>query len=198
VDIAVGFVPVNGFKYVIVFLDAFSTYAVLVEMKTREASEILQAFRKHVICRFGLPKVLYGDNEPGLLSNQMKDFCESNGIEIKTTSPHSPFSNGVCERLVGLCKNDIRLLTKQTGQNWVDCLHLVNVGLNMRPLKSSGFTPEQLMFGSELESNNFLQSKVKHSSIKEYMNNLQSKIAEIHKSYNETREKFKNSKRPQK
>ena len=102
---------------------------------TREANELLRAFQKNIIKTFGKPSSIYADNEPSLLSNVFTEFCNEHNIEINTCSPHSAFSNGIAEKTVGLCKESIRLLTKQTGQTWLEMLPFVNIALNTRKLK---------------------------------------------------------------
>ena len=123
-------------------------------------------------------------------SNLFAEFCQDHEITIKTSAPHSPFSNGISERSVGLVKESIRLLTKQTSTNWPETLEYVTIALNNRNLKC-GYSPEMLMFGSELETNKLLRkSDFEHNNEKDYLKELTKHLSTVRNKYLEKRKQI--------
>jgi transposase InsO family protein len=53
-----------------------------------------------VFARWGNPEIFVSDNGPQLVSVEMKQFLESNGIHQVPVPTYSPSSNGKAERAV--------------------------------------------------------------------------------------------------
>ena len=120
---------------------------------------MLQAFRDHVFIPFGCQSI-YSDQDPALLSNEFEEFCAANDVEIRTTKPYCPFSNGLVEKYQSYLQNAIRIYSKQTGLPYQELLGLIQKSLNRRLLsvKPYRFTPELLMFGNSLPTSHELLS----------------------------------------
>lgn len=106
----------------------------LKDQRSRTAIEALKAqFSRH-----GIPAILRTDNGPQYTSEEFKEFCESYGIQHKTSSPHTPHSNGEAERAVQTVK---RLWSKTPDK------HLALLDYRTTPLESVGLSPAQLLMG---------------------------------------------------
>ena len=103
VDICLGFTDTGPAKYLICFVEQLSLHSIIVPSPTKETRKLLQAFRIHIFTPFGCQSI-YSDQDPALLSNEFEEFCEINGVEIRTTKPYCPFSNGVVEKYQSYCK----------------------------------------------------------------------------------------------
>ena len=101
-----------------------SLYSIIVSSPTKETRKLLQAFRDHIFTPFGCQSI-YSDQDPALLSNEFEEFCEINGVEIRTTKPYCPFSNGVVEKYQSYLQNAIRIYSRQTGLPYQDLIGLI-------------------------------------------------------------------------
>uniref|UniRef100_A0A3Q3E0D1 Integrase catalytic domain-containing protein n=1 Tax=Labrus bergylta TaxID=56723 RepID=A0A3Q3E0D1_9LABR len=88
--------------------------------------------------RHGIPTVLRTDNGPQYAAEEFRDFCESYGISHRTSSPHTPHSNGEAEKAVQTIK---RLWHKASDQ------YLALLDYRTTPLESVGLSPAQLLMG---------------------------------------------------
>lgn len=80
-------------KHYVVLVDYYSKFIevdVLTDQRSRTVIETLKA----QFCRHGIPAVLRMDNGPQYAAEEFKSFCESYGISHRTSSPHTPHSNG--------------------------------------------------------------------------------------------------------
>ena len=171
-DIACGFNTINGYKYILLFVDSLSMYTIMVPSKTRDSTSILRAIRDHIVVPFMKPQRIYGDNEPALFSREVQTFCTDNHIALTSASPHSPFSNGVPEKTVQLTKDFLRIFTKQTGESWLKLLPDCATSLNSRRL-STGYTPEKLFFGTSLKEDPLMAKNTICTSEEEFFKTLQ-------------------------
>ena len=159
VDVCSGFTDAGPAKYLFCFVEQLSLYSIIVPSPHKDAKRLLQAFRDHIYTPFGC-RSIYSDQDPALLSHEFEEFCDQMGVEIRTTKPYCPFSNGMVEKYQSYLQNAIRTYTKQTGLPYQDLLGLIQKSLNKRLLsvRPYEFTPEILMFGNSLPDNNdFLQ-----------------------------------------
>ncbi|KZV83541.1 Integrase, partial [Exidia glandulosa HHB12029] len=95
---------------------------------------------------------------------EVRDFCESRGIEYTKTPPYSPWANGLIEecnrtllgRLRRYCQPDFEVdetgmsieeLARHTTARWPEFLARAIADMNSRILPSLGYAPRKLMFG---------------------------------------------------
>ena len=185
--------PTRSYNYIYIFCDAFTQKTKLVAAKTRNTEEIIDAVKTHIIGSFGLFDYFYSDNEPAIKSQVFTDFLTQLGITPQTNAPHSPFTNGVAEKLVALTKEAIRLFVRSTSSDWVEQLPFINMGLNHR-LLSSGHTPDQLMFGSTGAKNDLIKTIKYTETPEEYVKMLTFELNSIHKRRLEIRDRIQKSK----
>lgn len=66
-------------------------------MKTITSRDTTEKIRE-TFADFGIPKTLTADNAPTFTSEEFKQFCLENGIELLHTIPYMPSMNGEVER----------------------------------------------------------------------------------------------------
>ncbi len=89
---------------------------------------------------FGFPSVIRADGGPQFRCEEFLGFCKKKNIELETSSPYNPRSNGLTEAAVKNCK---KLLIKCTvgEENFAEAL------LEFRNCpRSDGYSQAQLMF----------------------------------------------------
>jgi transposase InsO family protein len=115
-----------------------------------KAPTIQKFFWQNIVCRFGVPRELTGDNGKQFNCYTSKEFCKTLGAHAKFSSVYHPQSNGPVERANGLIFSGIKkCLFDQKKGKWVDELPKVICSHNTTVSRAIGFTPFRLLFGTE-------------------------------------------------
>ena len=143
-----GEVPVDehGNKYILVFICAFSRYAKMVAVASKDAVTVARAFKDHWVCTFGVPLVVVSDNGTEYVNEVMGAFLNLMGTEHRTTSPVHPQPNGKVERVNATLRNYIRSYVDWSGQNWSDCLAELNFSYNTSVHRGLRLSPFEVVF----------------------------------------------------
>lgn len=129
-------------KHYILTVDYYSRFTEVVELKDQLCRTTIQTL-KAVFCRHGIPMVLRMDNGPQFSSEGFKKFCNDYSIIHKTSSLHTPHSNGEAERAVQTVK---KLWSKAEDK------YLALLDYRTTPLESVGLSPAQLLMGRRLRN----------------------------------------------
>uniref|UniRef100_A0A3B3HY91 Gypsy retrotransposon integrase-like protein 1 n=1 Tax=Oryzias latipes TaxID=8090 RepID=A0A3B3HY91_ORYLA len=130
-------------KHYIVLVDYYSKFIEADKLKDQRSSTTIEALKTQ-FSRHGIPAILRTDNGPQYTSAEFKEFCQSYGIQHKTSSPHTPHSNGEAERAVQTVK---RLWSKAKDK------YLALLDYRTTPLESVGLSPAQLLMGRRPRNN---------------------------------------------
>ncbi|KAL0223473.1 hypothetical protein P9112_002863 [Eukaryota sp. TZLM1-RC] len=88
----------DGNKYLLVFVDSFTGYSILVPLKELNALETADALIWNVCAIFGIPMLIHSDNGPEFANETFKIVCNRLAIEMSNSIPHYSESNGLVER----------------------------------------------------------------------------------------------------
>ena len=124
-------------KQYIVLVDYYSKYIEVDELKDQRSCTTIETLKAQ-FSRHRIPATIRTDNGLQYSSEEFKEFCKSYGILHKTSSPHTPHSNGEAERAVQTVK---RLWSKAPDK------HLALLDYRTTPLESVGLSPAQLLMG---------------------------------------------------
>ena len=173
-DIIGGLNTIKGFRFIYIFVDLYTGFVIYMPTKSKTSKEILHAFKHNYLQIMDFPDVLYSDNEKGVLSHEMKDFCQQHSIELKTNSPHSPESNSIPEQMTKQCKIALRLMIKSKGSSWLDLLFYMNIAVNKRKLRT-GWTPQMLGLGNNSQTTALLKESEDYQNQNDFMNFMMKK-----------------------
>jgi hypothetical protein len=95
-----------GNKTFIVFIDYYSKWIELKELKNKQSSTIT-IMLKEIFATHGCSRILYADNMP-FNSCEFQEFASNWNFSIITSSPYHSKSNGLAEKAVHICKNMLR------------------------------------------------------------------------------------------
>lgn len=136
----------------LILVDSYSKWLEVFVMKQTTAQNVIEKLRG-VIATFGFPELLVSDNGPPFCSQELKIFCESNGIRLSHSPPYHPASNGLAERNVRTVKE---VLTKYNigtdkldrGKNLTLQHRIDNFLLHFRntPTTTTNSSPAEIMF----------------------------------------------------
>ncbi|XP_014670297.1 PREDICTED: uncharacterized protein K02A2.6-like [Priapulus caudatus] len=91
-----------GAKDYLVVVDYYSKFPEISLLERKTASEVITHL-KSILARHGIPETIVSDNQP-FSSREFKDFARKWDIELCTSSPTYPQSNGLSERAVQTVK----------------------------------------------------------------------------------------------
>lgn len=131
-------IAMYGGKNYVVLVDYFSKWIELKQIRNKTSSEVIQAWME-IFAQFGIPKTIIADNMP-FGSFECKKFAENWDIEIITSSPLYPKSNGMAERAVQVVKNILKK-SRSIEDTYTQLLEYRNTCV-----KDMNVTPSQLVF----------------------------------------------------
>ena len=144
----------NGFKYIIVFIDAFTRFVELRPVKSLTAADAAKTFME-VFGRYGAPKFLRSDNGTQFVAELISELLKLLGIDCQLTLAYHPEANGIVERANGEVMKHLRALANEfvVKDDWATFLPLVQRIVNASPHSSTGIAPARLLFGDLISLN---------------------------------------------
>ena len=98
---------------------------------------------------YGPPRRILTDNGREFQNDLFYEMCESMDIKVLTTAAESPWSNGKCEKMVGLLKEGLRKMKEEGCKDHRSALCWTITARN-RILRENGYSPNQLVYGRDM------------------------------------------------
>ena len=138
-------------EFVIVFVDCFSRYAVLVPASNHTADTVSDALLHHVVPYFGTPRRLLSDRGREFVGDVWGKLTRSLGIQRVLTSPYHPEGNSINERSHRTMNNMLRarLLRDLPSRKWVVEIPGIMLALNAMAHEPHGFSASMIATGRE-------------------------------------------------
>ena len=151
IDIVGPLPPDHRHEFLIVFVDCFSKYTILVPSSNHTANTVSEALMRHVIPYFGTPRRLLSDHGREFISAIWNKLLRSLGIQQVLTSPYHPEGNAINERSHWTLNNMLRarLLEGPSAKAWVDKVPGIMLTLNAMPHEPHGFSVSMIVTGRE-------------------------------------------------
>ena len=149
VDI-VGPLPVDHrHEFLIVFVDCYSRYTILVPASNHTANTVSDALLRHVIPYFGTPRRLLSDHGRKFMGEVWGKLMRSLGVQRVLTSPYHPEGNAVNERSHQTMNNMLRarLLEGTSSKAWVEKVPRIMLALNTMLHEPHGFSASMVATG---------------------------------------------------
>jgi hypothetical protein len=161
-----------GQSYLVV-MDYLSKWLEILPLKRKDSSEIISQF-KHLFATHGIPQIIVADNMP-FGSFECKRFAEEWNVQIITSSPRYPRSNGLAERAVGISKKLIKKSVESSTS-----LDSVLLLYRNSPITGLDKSPAQLLMGRRLRtkiptSNSLLKPEFAVEESRQGLNQLNAK-----------------------
>lgn len=133
-----------GGKEYLSIIDAYSGF-MIVEKAPKKSAEFIKNLLHQTFLNFGFPSVIRADNNP-FGAKAIVDYCKSNNIQIKFSSPRFPQSNGLAEKGVAISKNIMKRV-----KEWEE-FKMQLLEYNTTVVRMKGFSPTDLFFGRMLRT----------------------------------------------
>ena len=138
-------------EFIIVFVDCFSRYTVLVPASNHTADTVSDALLRHVVPYFGTPRRLLSDRGREFVGDVWGKLTHSLGIQRILTSPYHPEGNSINERSHRTMNNMLRarLLRDLPSRKWVVEIPGIMLALNAMVHELHGFSASMIATGRE-------------------------------------------------
>jgi len=191
-----GPLPVShkGNRYLIIFTDHFSKYAIMLPAADQESSTLAELLIKHVVCQHGTPAKLLTDRGQNFLSNLSTKVYELLKIKKVNTTAYHPQTDGLNERINKTACDMLSMYVSPTQQNWDEFLPYIQFAYNTSTHAATKVSPFKILFGRDavIPSDHQLKSinidKDNISDTDTYIADLTNKLQTIHENaryYNE-------------
>ena len=138
-------------EFVIVFVDCFSRYSILVPASNHTTNTVSEALLRHVMPYFGTPHRLLSDRGREFVGEVWASLTRSLGIQRLLTSPYHLEGNSINERSHRTINNMLRarLLEGLPSRKWVDEIPGIMLTLNAMVHEPHGFSASMIATGRE-------------------------------------------------
>ncbi len=139
----------EGHQYLLVAIDHFSRYSILVPLKDKTATTVATALIDYVFCPFNTPKTLLSDNGTEFNNSILSEICKQFDIKKTNIVAYHPALNGFVERQSRKIISHLRSLVGSSSQAWHIWMPQVAASLNSSLHASIGDTPHFVVFGQD-------------------------------------------------
>jgi transposase InsO family protein len=139
----------RGNIYVLTVTDCMTRFLIAVPLRNRFAKTVCSALLKHVFCRYGLCREILSDQGAEFNSKLLLSLLAMFGIRKIRTTAYRPQSNGRCERAHRDMNAMFAKLIDGDPSDWDLVLDAIVLCYNGSVNRSTGYTPNFLMFGRE-------------------------------------------------
>ena len=138
-------------EFLIVFVDCYSRYTILVPSSNHTASTVSEALLRHVVPYVGTPRRLLSDRGREFVSDVWRKLMRSLSIQHMLTSPYHPEGNAINERSHRTLNNMLRarLLEGTSSKTWVEKVPGIMLSLNAMSHEPHGFSASMVATGRE-------------------------------------------------
>jgi len=129
-------------KTYLIVVDYFSCYPEVIQMISTTSVAVIKAL-KSVFSRHGVPSVFMSDNGPQFVSKDKREFANSYGFDLVSSSPLYPQSNGLAERTI----KTVKMLLRDSADPYIALLSFCST-----PIPWCQFSPAELLMGRRLKT----------------------------------------------
>ena len=138
-------------EFIIVFVDCYSRFTILVPASNHTADTVSDALLRHVVPYFGTPRRLLSDRGREFVGEVWGKLTSSLGIQRVLTSPYHPEGNSINERSHRTMNNMLRarLLRDLPSRKWVVEIPGIMLALNAMVHEPHGVSASMVATGRE-------------------------------------------------
>ena len=138
-------------EFLIVFVDCYSRYTILVPASNHTVSTVSDALLWHVVPYFGTPRRLLSDRGSEFVGEIWGKLMRSLGVQRVLTSPYHPEGNAINEHSHRTMNNMLlaRLLEGTSSKAWVEKVPGIMLALNAMAHEPHGFSVSMVATGRE-------------------------------------------------
>ena len=142
----------NNNVYILLIVDQFTKWVEAVALPNQKAETVARATVENFILRLGCPLEIITDQGTNFQSDLFQELCRLLEIAKKRTTPYHPSANGQVERLNRVILQMLRCVIQEKQDTWDTKLPYLLAAIRSTENRSTGFTPNKLMLGREVQT----------------------------------------------
>ena len=142
-------IPSRGYRDILVVQDTFSTFILLVPLKTQQTEEITEALLERVVAVFGPPDQLITDRGPAFASALAEKVLASLKTKRTLLFAHHAQANGQNERSHRFVMTSLRIMCNAYKEAWARALPLIQYVYNTTPRAGSSLSAYDVVFARQ-------------------------------------------------
>ena len=184
----------SGNVFILTVVDVFSKFAEALPLRNKEAVTVARALVDVVITRYGVPLQILSDNGREFENNLLHEICNLLGIDKIKTTAYKASTNGVVERFHRTLNSMLGKVVSSSQRDWDERLPAVMAAYRASKHESTGFTPNFLIFGTELRAPmDLLYDVPSDENEQSYDTYASEKVVKMREAYRLVREHLGNS-----
>ena len=140
----------QGNEHILMMVDQFTKWVECVPLPSQTAEATALAAVGEFFCRFGCPLQIVTDQGRNFESKLFSNVCKVLQIHKSKTTPYRPSANGQVERFNRTLMDAVRCYVGKAQNQWDKHLQHIAGALRSTVNRSTGFTPNMLMLGREV------------------------------------------------
>ena len=146
-------------KYFLVMVDLATRFCNACVIKSKSANVIIDGVMRYWIALFGSPRKILTDNGGEFNNSEFRSMAENFNIKVMCTAAESPWSNGVCERLNAVLKDNVLKILEENECS-VETALAWAVSARNTLHNNNGFSPNQLVFSFNPSLPNIIEDRM--------------------------------------
>ena len=161
-------------------IDHATRYSMASRVRNKKPETIIDCVLNHWIRIFGPPQYFLTDNGGEFINDTLLELCEKFNIELKTTAAESAWSNGLCERHNAVIGDNVSKIM-------ADCKCSMDIAIPWAVCAKNslssvyGFSPNQLVFGRNINLPNVSTDKLSAQNTTCVNANIAKHLLTLHK-----------------
>jgi len=133
--------------YILCITDAFTKYAVVTKIDSKDAETVAKAIFESWFCKFGVPAQLHTDGGKDFVNKLSAELFEHLNVQHSKTSPYHPQCNAQVEVFNKMVKKYLGSYVDKSTLNWDEWLPAIMLAYNISYYSTIAKTPFELLFG---------------------------------------------------
>src|SRR5664279_733401 len=140
----------KGHRFVLVATDYFTKWSEAVPLRNMTHKEVIQFITEHIVHKFGIPQTLTTDQGTSFMAKEVKQFAESLGIKMLSSSPYYAQANGQAESSNKILIRLIKKKVQDYPRRWHEVLSEALWAHRISRHEATKVTPFELVYGQEV------------------------------------------------
>lgn len=138
----------NGFDYLLVVIDRFSSMVHLIPTHTNtSATDVAMLYINEIVRLHGIPKSIVSDRDPKFVSQFWQELHRLLGTKLLMSSGYHPQTDGATERANRTATQILRSVVDSDQKDWVTKLPLVEFAMNAAVSNTLKLSPFEVNYG---------------------------------------------------